>query len=109
VAGVADMNGDGRPDLVLQHPATGTLVLWYMNGVQLVGSSMTNPTGPLDANWRIVSVLDLNGDGKPDFVMQHVVSGQLVAWFMSGTVVTSGALFTPAGQGDPNWKVTAVR
>ncbi len=109
VVAAADFNGDGKPDLLLQNKLTSVLVLWSMNGVQLSIASVFSPMGPADANWKVVGVADLNGDGRPDLVFQHRVTAQLAAWYLSGTTVVGGGPFSPAGPSDPSWKVVTVR
>ena len=38
---------------------------------------------------------DFNGDSKPDIVWNHLESGQLVLWFMNGSILDSGTFTTP--------------
>ena len=56
IVGVADMNMDGKPDLVWQNIATGGLGVWFMNGVVMMHGSRLNPPSVSDPNWRIVGV-----------------------------------------------------
>lgn len=53
VVGVADRNGDGKPDLLVQH-SNYTIGVWYMNGVTLSSAALINPSNS-GATWRIVS------------------------------------------------------
>ena len=52
VAGVADLNGDSKPDLLFQHP-DGRLAAWLMDGVVRIRAEMLNPSFVADPNWKI--------------------------------------------------------
>jgi C1A family cysteine protease len=108
IAGVADFNSDGRPDLVWQHMTTGWIGAWFMNGTAMTSAALFTPSTAADPDWRIAGVADFNGDGRPDLVWQHRTTGQLSAWFMNGTAMTSTTLFTPSAVADPHWKIVGV-
>lgn len=54
VRGVGDLNGDGQPDLLWQHTATGNLAGWILHGTVLFDGTIFNPPNLGDPNWRIV-------------------------------------------------------
>jgi hypothetical protein len=64
---VADVNGDGIPDIVVANHSGNTVGVLLGNGDGTFQPPMTydsggpNPTG--------ISIADLNGDGKPDLVV----------------------------------------
>jgi len=102
VAGTGDLNQDGKPDLVWRHQTTGDLGYWLMDGTLTYGSGgFTFPR--VDTNWNLVSVADLNRDGKPDFVWHNQVNGQLAAWYMNGAAVVQTVSLNPGQVGDTNW------
>jgi hypothetical protein len=53
VVAVSDFNSDGHPDLLLQHPSTGTSTVWFFGGTN--GSTAIGPA-PLTGStgWRIM-------------------------------------------------------
>jgi len=91
VTGVADVNGDGNPDLLFQNGA-GQLYAWFLNGtgaevnfgtrVGLAGDRFLYTAGLGD--WRVAGIMDVNGDNLPDLVFQNN-AGQLYAWFLNGS------------------------
>jgi hypothetical protein len=65
---VADVNGDGRPDLVTANDNNSfSVLLGYGDG--RFASPLTYGLGP-DTEPGSVAIGDLNGDGKPDLVFQ---------------------------------------
>jgi len=110
VAGIADMNGDGVPDLIWQNEATGQVNVNYYGdpgGTTLVGSASlrTNP----GAGWSVVGVADMNGDGVPDLIWQNSSTGQVNVNYYGGageaTLTSSAILRTNPGAG---WSVVGV-
>jgi predicted outer membrane repeat protein len=98
----ADFTGDGKADIVWQHPDTGAVLLWEMNGSTYVSSTMLNAGGTL---WQIVGVGDFTGDGKADLVWQHPATGAVLLWEMNGTAYVSSRMLN---EGGTLWKVVAV-
>jgi hypothetical protein len=94
VVGTADMNGDGKVDLVWQSPSTGELVAWMMDGLAATTITRLNPAAT-NANWRIRAVADFDRDGQADLVWQHVSSGSLYIWYMNGTRMVRDGYLSP--------------
>lgn len=101
-----DFNGDGLPDLILQH-REGYLAASFMNGANLFGSSFFDPATPGDANWRLAGTGDFNRDGNPDLLFQHT-DGRLAVWHMNGVKLASLSLLDPSRPGQPGWRVASV-
>src|SRR5205085_2007252 len=102
VVGVADMNGDGNADLILRN-SWGQIVVWYMNGAGSATSAGTIYPGSGLADWKVVSIADMNSDGNPDIVFQNSW-GQIVVWYMNGAgAATSAGTIYSGSLGD--WRV----
>jgi len=96
----ADLNGDGKSDLLWFNPATGQTSAWLMNGT----NPATNTILQSDGNWRIITTADFNGDGMADLLWYNSVNGQTAIWIMNGSSMTSWALLPS----DPNSTVTTA-
>jgi hypothetical protein len=107
MVGTGDFNGDGRPDILWRHDNSGENVLCNMNGVTLVGGEFTSPSALVDVNWKMAGVGDYNGDGKPDIVFHHAVSGQIVLWFMDGPNLRQGVFTNPSSLAPP-WSLSGT-
>ena len=102
VAGTADFNGDGQPDLMWQNDSTHQIAVWYMGGAQgniyqsWAWLSAGNMTG-----WTVVGAVDLNADGRPDLIWQNNSTQQVAVWYMGGSqgnTYQSWAWVDPVGQ-----------
>ena len=67
---VADVNGDGKPDLVVANSFNSTVGVLLGNGNGTFAAQQTFATG---ASPYSVAVADVNGDGKPDLIVANVV------------------------------------
>jgi hypothetical protein len=105
IASVRDMDGDGHPDILWVNVNTGQVLCWYMNGTTMVRMGWINYTPLDDTNWKLRGTGDFIGDGHPDLVWQHDVSGQLLLWHMTGGFADR-AITMPSPPGE--WKVRAI-
>jgi hypothetical protein len=94
LAGVGDMNGDGRPDLYAREASTGKLWL-YPGRTGALGSRVLVGNGGWNAMADLIAVGDFSGDGRPDLA---AVSNEKYA--IDGYVGHPGWLLTYRGQGN---------
>jgi len=106
IAGVGDTNGDGWADILWRNTTTGDVVVWLMNGTQVLNWGVLPQPAILE--WTIAGVGDANGDGKADLIWRHT-SGNVVVWLLNGLQILSTAnvggapvAYTIAGVGDVN-------
>ena len=108
VKGVADLNGDARPDLLWQNQSGGEFSVWLMNGVARSSAVATTPASMADPQWQIRGLADFNADGQPDVLWHHQATGDLYVWFMSGTRATGGSYLTPSRFADTRWQIRSL-
>jgi VCBS repeat protein len=97
LVGLADLNGDGYPDLLWQDELSGNIYYWLMNGIQMTsGGYFPQGQNGLLAGWELIGAADLNRDGHPDLLWQNTASGDIYYWIMNGVQMVQGAYF-PGG------------
>jgi hypothetical protein len=94
VAGSADMNQDGKRDLILQSSTTNQIAIWYLNGTAVTGQATLSATPA--SGLRVAAVGDVIGDHGPDIILQNTTTGQVGLWSLNGTKVVSGGYLTMA-------------
>ncbi len=102
VTAVADFNGDGSSDFVLQNASTHQAAIWYLSGPTFIGGAY-GPTIP--GGWAPVATADFNGDGNPDYVLYNASTGQTAIWYLDNNVFAGGA-YGPTLP--PGWSLVAV-
>jgi extracellular elastinolytic metalloproteinase len=107
MVGTHDFNGDLKTDILWRHNVAGENVLWYMNGTVLTSGEFLTPAALVDTRWQMAGTGDFNGDSKPDIAWNHTESGQIVLWYMNGSVLTSGT-FTNPSSFDINYRLVGV-
>ena len=103
----SDFNMDGRFDLLWHNQTNGQLTTWHMNGPAVINSRYLNPNSAA-LDWKVRGSGDFNADGKPDLVWQNITTGEVLCWFMDGTLQYSAQWFTPTTV-SPAWEIGSVR
>ena len=79
-----DINGDGRPDIVVCNSMSNTLSVYVNKSTPgnisfLPQMNLTAGSSPVN-----VALADMNGDGKPDILVKNLISGDLSLYQNSG-------------------------
>jgi len=85
LAGSADFDGNGRPDLLLREVATGQYYIYLMNNTS--PSSGFAPGVAVGLIWTLQGLDDNNGDGKADILLRHGSTGAWQLNLMNGVTV----------------------
>jgi elongation factor P hydroxylase len=101
LAGIADFNGDDKPDYLLFNPSTRASMIWYLSGATRIGSA----SGPsIAAGYNLTGAADFDGNGKPDYVLYNTSTRRTLLLYMDNNVLI-GSAFGPTLP--PGWIVAA--
>ena len=111
VVGVADMNGDGTPDLIWQNDTTKQVTVNYYGGAGgtvYQGWNWLNSAGV--PGWSVVGVADFDQNGTPDLVWQNLSTNQVTVNYYGGAggAVYQGWAYLNAA-GVPGWTVVGAQ
>lgn len=102
--GTADFNGDGQPDILLQHD-NRRLAVSYFIGVTFVSTSLIQQGNPLATGWRVAGMADFNNDAQVDFLFQHF-DGRIKATLRQGTNFAGSISLRKANE---RWKLVGPK
>jgi FG-GAP-like repeat/Kelch motif len=108
IQGLADFNGDGKPDILWRHQTTGQLYVWFMDGTTQSSGAFLTPSAVVDAAWQVRGLADFDADGKVDILWHNTTSGQLYVWLMNGTAQASGTFLSPSSVANTSWRVAEL-
>ncbi len=93
---IADLNGDGRPDMVAAISASNSVSVRLGNGDGTFGTAVIYAAGSTPEN---VLIADLNRDGKPDLVFADYNDSTVTVLLATGGGAFAPAVSYPAGSG----------
>src|SRR6266404_1345164 len=100
---VADLNGDGRPDLILQNTSTRQVLANYLGGPHGTTVTSTQELAGDFAGWTAAGMQDLNGDGHPDLILSNDAGQKMVSYYDSQGTPLGTSYLDRAGS--PGWNV----
>jgi len=106
VAGLGDLDGDGKADIVWRNTASGQNYAWLMDGISIKPNEGFLRT-VTDQSWQVAGIGDFDGDGRDDLLWRNVFTGENYLYPMDGTAIrsTEGYLRTVSNL---DWRIVAV-
>ena len=81
---VADLNGDGKDDILLRHAINGTVWKYIMNSSTITSSGKVMSAG---SNWKLMVTADFDGDNDADLLWRDTDSGRNYVYLLDNGVV----------------------
>jgi Cadherin-like/Bacterial Ig domain/Beta-propeller repeat/FG-GAP-like repeat len=103
VADDHDFNGDGKADILWRNNRTGENAVWILDDFNLTPPNSSLLTEVEDADWKMVSSGDFDGDRKTDIIWRNSRTGENAIWLMDG--LTEGRQDFITRVEDSNWKI----
>jgi hypothetical protein len=105
VAGVGDLDGDGRADIVWRNSGSGENYAYLMNGTAIANEGYLRTVA--DQDWQVAGLGDYDGDGKDDILWRNASSGENYLYPMNAMAIlgTEGYVRTVS---DVAWTIVAV-
>lgn len=80
--GTADIDGDGRSDVIWVQPSTGQVLIWLMGGPGAIASTAFPGSIGASSPWQFAGAGDMDGDGRADIVWRNTGTGEVLVWYM---------------------------
>jgi hypothetical protein len=95
-----NFNGDQTSDILWQNSNTGQVLIYEMNGTQVIGPGSVGGGG----GWNVIATGDFNNDGATDILWQNSNTGAVLMYEMNGTQVNGSAVIGGGG----GWNVVGT-
>ncbi len=99
LAGVADITGDGIPEVIWRNRTSGLVGAWFVSNFQ-VANEVSLAAPPL--NWRLRGIGHFSGKASDDLLWENTQTGQVGLWTFTGGVSFSTPVLNAAAP--PGWQ-----
>jgi hypothetical protein len=97
----------GEITLLWQH-TSGALALWTLEDGRLVEGVALQGLPQPGPEWVVVGTADFDNDGHADILWQHIGTGRLAVWYMTGLQLRQATLLTSLPSTGPGWRVVGL-
>ena len=102
IAGVGDLNNDGRDDIVWRDATTGLASVWLNNFSGALPSALSDQHA---TDWTLRGIADFNSDGRDDILWHDTTTNAVEIWTMDANTRTSTVTLPSIGA---DWKLAGI-
>jgi uncharacterized protein (DUF2141 family) len=96
LAGVADIDGDQKSDLLWRNLADGSTYVWRMDGTKISSTQQISPGLAVSGDWEVAGLADTNSDAKADILWRQKSTGVVAIWLLDASRTTGLAAVSVA-------------
>jgi FG-GAP-like repeat len=96
LAGVADIDGDQKSDLLWRNLSDGTTYVWRMDGTKISSTQQIDPGLTVSSDWEVAGLADTNNDTKSDILWRQKSTGVVAIWLLDASRANGLAAATVA-------------
>lgn len=109
IVGAADMNGDGRAELLWHNRSTGFVVIWFMTEEGTYERGIwARPDRPSALSWQIAGMADVNNNGRLEIIWYNTHTGYTFVWFMDEDTTYDYGVFARDYPSAAAWRIQSV-
>jgi hypothetical protein len=102
-----DVDGNGNADILWRHSVTGGNAVWLMDSAEIAAELSLAIPAEIEGDllWSLAAVMELNADGRSDYVWRNTVTGEVLVSFgddMGSVSFELGSVWKIVGSGDFN-------
>ena len=105
VVAAADLDADGRHEIIWHHQTSGSVAYWRRDLTNGSWPGYIFGTAMAPASWQLAGAGDFNLDGRDDLLWRNQGTGDNILWTMNGGTVTNNGGITNAASG---WKLAGI-
>jgi uncharacterized delta-60 repeat protein len=88
IAGVGDLDGNGKADVLWRNVASGENYAYLMNGTAIANEGYLRTVA--DQDWQVAGLDDFDGDAKDDILWRNASTGENYLYPMDGSAIKPG-------------------
>ncbi|MFO0829712.1 MAG: VCBS repeat-containing protein [Phycisphaerales bacterium] len=104
VAGIGDIDGDGKADIIVHKTTNGNVKAWFMSGATRTSASTIGTALGLEA----LGLGDINGDRKADLLFRDPVTNVVSGWLLNGASIGSQGTIALGELMGSTWACAAI-
>lgn len=108
IAGLADSDGDGTPDIFWRNLDSNRATIWFLNADGTRRDGTTVHDSNLPTAWLIAGIADVNGDSNPDIIWRNQDTNRVSVWYLNSLGSRLDGNTVHDTNLETSWQISAV-